>query len=242
MSRLLRAEVLKLRTTRTFLALTLSALALSLIVVVLTAVLSDSWSEGDVRMLFTGDFTGLFIALLGIMGMAGEWRHRTITSTILAAPDRARLLTAKTIAHLVVGALVSLLVTVFIMAVGTIILESRDLPTADTSTLADVLWRNVLVAALLGSLGVCIGALVRQQAVAIVGLLFLGFVVEPVLLGLAPDVARYGPVVGAPNGIVDIQLGDEDPLAPGTAVIVILGWLGLLHAAGAVLLRRRDLT
>ena len=47
------------------------------------------------RELFTADFTGLFILLLGVMGMAGEWRHRTITSTVLAAPDRLHLLAAK---------------------------------------------------------------------------------------------------------------------------------------------------
>ena len=48
------------------------------------------------RELFTADFSGLFILLLGVMGMAGEWRHRTITSSVLAAPDRLRLLAAKT--------------------------------------------------------------------------------------------------------------------------------------------------
>ena len=40
--------------------------------------------------------------------MAGEWRHRTITSTVLAAPDRLRLLTAKTLSYAVAGVVLSL--------------------------------------------------------------------------------------------------------------------------------------
>ena len=82
MNALLRAELLKLRTTRTFVALAGSALVLSLIVAVLTAALAKHMDKSDVRDMFYGDFTGLFIVLLGVMGMAGEWRHRTITSGV----------------------------------------------------------------------------------------------------------------------------------------------------------------
>ncbi len=157
MKALLRAELIKLRTTRTFVVLTAAALAISLLVVVLTTTLQDEWTEDDARDLFTADFTGLFILLLGVMGMAGEWRHRTITSTVLAAPRRLRLLSAKTISYAVAGIAISLIVTVTIMAIGTLILSARDLPTAGLGDLADVLWRNLVVAAYLGAFGVCIG-------------------------------------------------------------------------------------
>ena len=65
---------------------------LSLVVVGLTAIIADDFTEESVRELFTFDFSGLFILLLGVTGMAGEWRHRTITSSVLASPDRIRLL------------------------------------------------------------------------------------------------------------------------------------------------------
>lgn len=244
MKALLRAELIKLRTTRTFVVLTAAALAISLLVVVLTTTLQDEWTEDDARDLFTSDFTGLFILLLGVMGMAGEWRHRTITSTVLAAPRRLRLLSAKTISYAVAGIAISLIVTVTIMAIGTLILSARDLPTAGLGDLADVLWRNLVVAAYLGAFGVCIGGLIRNQIVAIVGLLLLGFAIEPAVIGLAPEVGKFGPTVGAPNGFIGLEdvFGEgEEQLTPAVALLVMIGWVGLAFAAAAARLERRDL-
>ncbi len=244
MTVLLKGEILKLRTTRTFLALVAAALLLSLLVVVLTAILGDDFSKKDVKSLFTADFTGLFILLLGVMGMAGEWRHRTITGTVLAAPDRLRLLGAKVLSYGAAGAMLSLIVTVTIMLVGTIILSARGEPTAGAGDLLDVLWRNLLVAALLGALGVGIGGLLRNQVVAIVGILIFSFVVEPTLFGLVPDVAKFMPTQGAPSGIVHVDpFGDDtsDLLAPGIALLVMLGWIGLFFAAAGARLKRFDL-
>ena len=244
MKALLRAELIKLRTTRTFVVLTAATLAISLLVVVLTTTIQDEWTEDDARDLFTSDFTGLFILLLGVMGMAGEWRHRTITSTVLAAPRRLRLLSAKTISYAVAGIAISLIVTVTIMAIGTLILSARDLPTAGLGDLADVLWRNLVVAAYLGAFGVCIGGLIRNQIVAIVGLLLLMFAIEPAVLGLAPEVGKFGPTLAAPNGFIGLEdvfgEGDEQ-LTPAVALLVMIGWVGLAFAAAAARLERRDL-
>ena len=245
MSALLQAELLKLRTTRTFIALVAASLALSLLVVVLVSILGDDFTQQDVRNLFTADFTGLFIILLGVIGMAGEWRHRTITSTVLAAPDRIRLLSAKMLSYAAAGALLSLIVTLTIMLVGTIILSVRGEETAALSDLVDVLWRNLLVAALVGALGVGIGGVVRNQIAAIVGVLFIAFVLEPTLIGLAEDYGRFGPTQGAPGGIIQVAGFDGDDtdylLAPGVAVLVMLGWIGVFFAAAAARLRSSDL-
>jgi ABC-2 type transport system permease protein len=244
MSALLRAELLKLRTTRTFVALVGTALGLSLLVVGLSTALGDEWSMQDVRDLFTADFSSFFILLLGVIGMAGEWRHRTITGTVLAAPRRVRLLGAKTISYALAGTVLSLIVTLVIMAEGTLILSSRGLTTIGLADLADVLWRNLAVAATTGAIGVCIGGLVRNQVVAIVGLLVFSFVIEPAVLGVAPDVGRFGPLVGAPSGIQDVGNpvdADAPLLSPAVSLLVVVGWIGLAFAVTAELLRRRDL-
>lgn len=244
MSALLSAELLKLRTTRTFATLIGVGVALSLLVVVLTASPANHFAEHDVRALFAGDFTGLIILVLGVMGMAGEWHHRTITSSVLAAPDRLRLLAAKTISYTVAGAVVSLIVTVTIMIVGSIILSTRDETTLDVLQLLDVMWRNLVTAAFLGALGVCVGALLRNQVAAIVGVLIVAFVVEPALIGLVPEVGRFAPIGGAPSGLVgaDFNGNGDDLLSPAIAGLVMVGWLAGLFAIAAALLHRRDLT
>ena len=244
MSALLQAELLKLRTTRTFFALVGAAVALSLLLLMLTTLLGGDFSDSDVRTAFSGDFTGIFILLLGAMGMAGEWRHKTITSTVLAAPDRLKLITAKTISYAIAGVVVSFIVTASLMLVGTIILSMRDQPTLDVATLLDIMWRNLVVAAYLGAIGVAVGAIVRSQVAAIIGLILFPLVVELTLFGLVPDVAKYSPINGVTSGIANVDTGDSsvDFLAPGLAALVMLGWVSVLFAVGAALLNRRDLT
>jgi ABC-2 type transport system permease protein len=240
MTTLLQAELLKLRTTRTFVALVAASLGLSLLVVVLAALLTKNVTKDDVHDLFTSDFSGLFILLLGVTGMAGEWRHRTITGTVLAAPNRVKLLGAKVIAYALAGAVLSLVVTIAIEVAGTIILNARGETTLGVGDMADVLWRNLATAAYFGAIGVCVGALIRNQVTAIVVLLVLAFVVEPALLSLADDVAKFGPTSGAPNAVTETPFGDES-LSVGAALLVMLGWIGVLFAAGAITLERRDL-
>ena len=243
MSTLLRAELLKLRTTRTFAALVAAAVALSLVAVGLTAALSSDLDRDDVRSILTTDFTGLFVAILGIFGMAGEWRHRTITGTFLATPSISRLLIAKSIAFAVAGIVLSAIVTLSIMAVASGILSLRDELTPEFGQMVDVLWRNLIVAAFAGVLGVALGGLVHNQVFGMFALLALGFIIEPTLLGLAEHVGRYGPTVGAPTAFLDIEGfdGESDLLAPGVALLVMAAWNAGLLALAAVRLRRGDI-
>jgi ABC-2 type transport system permease protein len=244
MSAFLRAELLKLRTTRTFLALAGSAAAIGLLISGLSAALSDNLSEEDVRSFVIVDTSGLFILLLGVIGMSGEWRHRTITSTVLAAPDRLRLLAAKLLAYAAAGIALSLLVNVLCMVVATAILSGRGEETLELGELADLIWRNLVLAALFGALGVGIGGLVRNQAVAVVLVLLMAFAIEPAILGLAPAVGRFGPFVAAPTAFIEGDSGieDADLLAPGLALLVLVGWIAALAGATAAVLQGRDLT
>ncbi len=243
MTALLRAELIKLRTTRTFAAFVAVAAGLSLLIVVLVTALGDSFEDEDLRTLLTIDATSFFISLLGAIGVTGEWRHRTITSSLLAAPDRARFLVAKVLAYAAAGAVLSLIVTLSVAAVGAAILSSRDEGSLTLDIVTDVLWRNALVAALLGGVGVAVGAVVRHQIGAVGILLGAGFMIEPTVLALAPDVGVFLPLSGAPAGINLAETGVEETelLSPGIAVLVELGWIAGLTALGTALLRERDL-
>ena len=168
MSALLRAELIKLRTTRTFLALAGVAVGTSLLLALLVSLLTQPTEDSVLNDVFTSDTSGLFILILAVVGITGEWRHRTITSSLLAAPDRLRFLAAKTVAFAAAGLALSLLISVAVAITGIVVLSARDLPTPELGELAEQIGRNAIVAMLLGALGVGLGALVRNQVVAIV--------------------------------------------------------------------------
>lgn len=246
MKALLAAELIKLRTTRTFFALAGVAIATSLLITILVASLTEPTEDSVLVDVFTADTSSLFILVLAVVGITGEWRHRTITSSLLAATDRVRFLAAKALAFAAAGALLSLAIAVAIAVAGFAILSARGLPTPDPGELLAQVARNAGVAALLGGLGVGIGSLVRNQPVAIVGVLLMSFAIEPILFALVPSVGRYGPFVALPSAVQDLTSegvgeGEGEFLSPGPALAGMLAWIGVLFAAGAALLRRRDL-
>ena len=235
MTALLRAELLKLRTTRTFAAVVASAAALALALVVLGAVLGK---ETNPHALFTNSAITYIIVILGAVAMTGEWRHRTITGAVLAAPNRVRLLAAKAMSYSLAGVALSMLVTVPTIIVGELVLSGRGQATLGAGGIADVLWRNLAVAALLGPLGVCVGALLRNQIVTVVGLVIMAAALEPAVFQAVPEVGRFLPLAGAPGGVLG---GTHGALSPGPALAVMVAWTLTVFAAAAWRLRGRDL-
>lgn len=245
MTELLRAELLKLRTTRTFVGLTGVAVATSLLIAVLVSILTEPTRDSVIADVYASDTSSFFILLLGAIGISGEWRHRTITSSLLAAPHRIRFLGAKTIAFAAAGVLMSLAIAAAVAAAATTVLAIRGLPLPEAGELLAQIGRNAVVAALLGAFGVAIGGLVRNQIVAVVALLALGFVVEPLVVALAPDVGRFGPLGAlslAAAGLPD-EMGNEDLvlLGVGPAVAAMLAWIATTFTLAAALLVHRDL-
>ena len=246
MRALLRAELLKLTTTRTFVALAGAAVGTSLVICALVALLTEPTRESVLTDVFTTDTSGLFIVVLAIIGITGEWRHRTITSSLLAAPDRVRFLAAKTLAFGVAGLVMSLTISVAVSVLGFAILTARDLPLPDGGELVVQLARNAESAALTGALGVTVGSLIRNQPTAIVAVLLVSFVVDPTVLSLVPEVGRYGPTHGLPLAVMDTAPEDVGApegslLSPLPAALALLAWVAGLFTLGAALLRRRDL-
>jgi ABC-2 type transport system permease protein len=243
-SGLLRAELIKLRTTRTFWALAGVAIALSVLITVLVAQLSDPAPDEVLQDVFMNDLSSLFICILAIVGITGEWRHRTITSSLLAAPDRLQFIVAKTLAFAAAGVILSLLISAVTGLVGWAILEGRGIATPPLGDVIEQFARNAAVAGLLGAFGVGFGAIVRNQPTAIVAILVLGFVIEPTLTALAPDVARFGPTGGLAGAIQGLDPedvgGDVDFVSPWAAVGLMFAWIGAAFAIGTAMLLRRD--
>jgi ABC-2 type transport system permease protein len=245
MKRLLQAELIKLRTTRTFYALAGVAIVISLLITILIAATEEPTQESVLTDVFQNDASTLFIMILAIVGITGEWRHRTITSSLLAAPDRIRFLTAKTLAFAAAGTLLSLAISISVAIAGFAILGARDLPTPHLGDLLEQIGRNAGAAALLGAFGVGLGSLVRNQPVAIVGILIAAFVVDPVLGQFAHTVEPFSPTGALPSAIQGVSPDDTgmenvDFLAAVPALGVMLVWIGVLFGAGAALLVKRD--
>jgi ABC-2 type transport system permease protein len=215
------------------------------LITVLVAVLTEPTEDSVLVDVFASDLSAFFIFMLAVIGIGGEWRHRTITSSLLAAPDRLRFLAAKALAFAAAGAVLSVMVSVAITIVGTAVVSARGLPMPEAGELAELLGRNAIVATLVAALGVGLGALVRNQVVAVVGVLVLGFVVEPMVVSLVPEVGRFGPFSALPTSLSgipaeDAGLGEVDLLAPGLAALTMMAWIGTAFAAGYALLRSRD--
>ena len=89
----IRAELLKLRTTRTTIALILAMIALILLFTLLDGLLTHPGglaSRQDQRQLLSvSSFTAVFAALAGVLLVTSEYRYGTIRPTTLFNPARS---------------------------------------------------------------------------------------------------------------------------------------------------------
>jgi ABC-type transport system involved in multi-copper enzyme maturation permease subunit len=240
----LRAEVLKVRSTRTTLGLVLGMAALILLFVILTALLTsvNEMSQRDQqRDLYSiGSFAGLFAALAGIMLVTGEYRFGTIRPTYLFTPRRSIVLAAKVAASLIAGFVFALIGEILSVGIGEVILHERSISGALTHHDYSLLTIGTLIGtALWGAIGVGLGMIVRNQVGAIIGILAWGFVIQNLLFGLAPSVGRWTPD-SAQNGMMGMT--DSHLLDPAPGAIVLIGWTIAICIAGAVMAARRDVT
>jgi ABC-2 type transport system permease protein len=238
----LRAEILKVRSTRTTLGLVLGMIAIILLFVILTALLSSVGEMGrrdQQRSLFgIGSFAGLFAALAGIMLVTGEYRFGTIRPTYLFTPRRSTVLLAKVAASLVAGFVFAVIGEILSVGVGGVILDQRNISLGLTHHDYWLLTAGTLIGtALWGGIGVGLGMIVRNQVGAIIGILAWGFVIQQLLFALAPSVGRWTPD-SAQNGMMGMT--DAHLLDPGVGGVVLVGWTILLCAGGALMAARRD--
>jgi ABC-2 type transport system permease protein len=158
-TRNLRSEWLKLRTTRVLLWIGLVDAALVCITAISVAASSGSIdSPADDRSIAQiAGAAAVFALVLGIVVMAGESTHGTITQTLLVTPVRERVLAAKiVVAALVAVALVllseALVLIITVPGAGLSVHNARP-------TLLGVLLAGPLAAVL----GVGLGAIARGQ-------------------------------------------------------------------------------
>jgi ABC-2 type transport system permease protein len=242
---LVRTELLKLGTTRMvygFLGALLVVVALANIVGVLASPVNELAGEEDQSAFFGAAASGIiFVLLLGVMLMAGEFRHGTITQTLLITPKRWKVLGAKIVAGAVLGFAFGVIAELFsfLTAVPLLALRGVDLALGDDAV--GLVLGTLLTTTLSAMLGVGLGTVIRNQVVAIV-LVFAAFLIaEPIVTGLLesrwPEIPKYFPG-HATTAAVDPE-GDE-LLSRSGGVAVLLVYIGVLATLGGRFVLSRD--
>jgi ABC-2 type transport system permease protein len=176
LTRLVRAELLKLRTTQVWFWLLLATVAVAVLFVVAPIASDSVHTPDDVAQLFTLSSTCyVFVFVLGVLGVTSEFRHKTITPTVLQTPSRWALVTAKMITYAVVGVVYAAVALAVQLVVAVPWLGARgvSVPFSDGGV-QHALIGVFGVVALFGIVGLGVGALLRNQIVAVVvGIVFL---------------------------------------------------------------------
>lgn len=231
MTDLVAAEWLKLRTTRVLHGMLPAAVAIS------SAAVLES-TEGIRRVLPVTGTGALLVLVVGIIISAGEFRHGTAPDTFLTTPRRHQVVVAKLAVGAGVGLGAGAVISLVGLGVASLLysVEGVTFPLDDAEVWL-ILAGAMAYSALFALIGVALGVLVRNQALAISGALAWFAVVEHTLVNLAPDIGRWLP---AAAGLAIVRTHLDGLLSPvgGTAVLVVYGTA--IALAGIRVMATRD--
>jgi ABC-type transport system involved in multi-copper enzyme maturation permease subunit len=181
----------------------------------------------------------LFGLLLGLRSFTDEFRYGSIVPTLLANPDRRRVLGAKLVATAGGGIALTLAATAVSIAIGVPLLAKGVEIVWSASAMAEVVGRLVGATVLWTAIGVGLGLAVKHQVAAIAGALVWLLAAEGIFSGLVPNIAKYFP--GA-AGFAIVGINPADLLTPGLGALLLGSYAAVAIGVGAVLMQRRDTT
>jgi ABC-2 type transport system permease protein len=239
-------ELLKLRTMPMAFGLAGTAGALALLFAVVTVAASGAGPEaglpglagedGQRLLLSSGAFAAVPLLVLGVLATAGEYRHGTIVTSLLLEPRRELLLLAKAVVLAALGLAIGAAGALLAIVGGLAGLEARGIPLVlAIGELAAIAAGTAVHGAIMAVIGIGIGALVREQLVAVVAALVLLYVAEPLTAQLVSPVGRFGP-----GALAKSLTGAPPAGAPGAAPAGLLLAAGALLVLAAALRRQRD--
>jgi hypothetical protein len=248
-----RMEWLKIRTVRST-AWTLGVFAAGMIGLAILVLGHHHWNQmaPDVRAAFDPteeSFAGLAIGqlavgVLGVLAITSEFSSGMIRATLAAAPRRPLLLAAKAAVLAAIALVAGEIMAFAAFAAGEAALRSP----APHATLGQPgVLRAVLMAgaypALIGLIGLGLGAVIRHTAGAICALVGLLFVVPLVIIPMGTSiqnaVEKFMPMLIAENSITAVKPVAHS-LSPGTGFGMLCLYTAAALAAGGWALARRD--
>ena len=252
MNALLHAELRKLRSTRMTAGLLLATLGLVALTVAVSVpdvgAANAPTTLGDPNLLAATVATSfgvpqLLMVLFGTLAVTQEFRYGTITSTYLGEPRRTRVLVAKWVSLALTSVVVTTATLVLSVAFGITLIRSRDSDVTVTGHFWGVVASGFVVMAAYGVIGVAIGALVRNQIVAVVGVLVWMTAVEYTVIPAFPAVGRWLPL-GATSALFQLgpSMGLDGKLLPAAAAgLVLVGYTAAVVALALLITPKRDI-
>lgn len=249
--RVVRSEWIKLRSVRST-VITLGVTAAAVIAIgVMVSMLSNGAAiaaDGDEiydpagNSLFGATLAQLVLGVVGALVVTSEYSTGLIRTTLTAVPRRLPVLWAKVI---VVGA-AAFATMVASMSVAFFVGQAVYAGGGSSASLSDPgVFRAVMASALfptaIAVMGVAFGALMRHTATAIgilVAILFVVPVLFETLGGVWGDASEYLP--GEAGQAMITVVRDAGEMSPGAALLVLVGWIGVLLGAATITLKRRD--
>jgi ABC-2 type transport system permease protein len=254
MGRLIAGEFTKLLATRLWLWLLLASTAITALYASLQIAFSDdpdTWTlplstpDGQQTLFAAAASAAIpLAAILAAIGITGEYRHRTATTTFLATPHRGRVIAAKLIAYGLAGVGYALACTTVVTAIAVPWLANKniDLSLAGNGLPATIAG-GVAAVILYALIGVGLGALLREQVATVVGLLVYLYVVEAILTNI-PAIDTWTKYLPGPadNALTGITLTNQHYLQPWQGGVVLMTYCLVIAAAGTYLAARKDVT
>lgn len=191
----------------------------------------------------------LLTLTIGVLCIGAEYRHKTMSATLLATPQRMTAMVAKVVSLLVIGALYGLISLVGSVSVGAAVLSIKDRDPFPSSQIWRTLALGLLVLGLWALIGLGLGILIPNQVAALLIGVGVAWIVEP-LIGFAmsfwewgrENIAPYLPS-SATNAVVNsVQQAGEVRLEWWGGALVLTAYAALLAGIGIWLTQRRDVT
>lgn len=253
MTRLVSGEVRKLFTTMIWLWMLLGAFALTAIFMSFTIGFDGaegnpnptlSTAAGQRNLFAIAGASSVFVLLLGIIAVTGEFRHQTVTPTFLATPHRGRVVISKLVTYALTGIGYGVAVVLLAIAIALPWVSAKGIDISLSGNgIPGTLVGVIVGIAVYALLGVGVGALIRNQIAAIVGSLVYLFIVEGFVANLPTirDYYKYFPG-GANNALVGAEQPGLSLLEPWQGGLLLVGYGVVFAVAGTWLPVRRDVS
>ena len=240
MNMLIRAEIRKLLTTRTFPLLVTGAVALCLLAVFTAA--SQDASEfakpfNEQQFVFLSTFTRLLVVIVGIRMVTDEYRFGTIVPTFAFTPSRGRVIAAKVIVAALAGTVMAVIAQVALVGSAEFVFSSNGHDLVFGAEGVQAVGGAIFAGMMWAVVGVAVGTIVRNQVVAIVGTFVWLMALEEMIRPLLGDAGGFLP---GQAGWALVLVPDDRALWIAAPVMVAYAAVGLV--AGTIVTRTRDVT